>query len=345
MNALSARHVEVDDLCPLCRLNPESLGHLFYGCMHVAPLWNDFIDYPPPGATADFMTWFSNLFVNGSLAVRLKFAALCWSIWHGRNDLVWNQTPWQKDRKDSTCNNNVDCRSSQEKDQVRDIFWTIWKRKDDLTDESLKNVTSVLRKMDDTVVEFAEVIAEIGNTRTRGGIIKKTLSSPQPAPTIDVPTATEQQQDQSITIELQNITRDLQEDSEKTISNGEQLDTTITYNIQKELFDSEELFEYDGYYLSRDNFQSMRAGELESIFIDIWCLRLNHLDLNRGVDKPKRIFFSTQDFAKDDDSGHNTNQQDFGQCLDTEINNVANFDISNAQLAPPKRAKNSTKVW
>ncbi|XP_031107562.1 uncharacterized protein LOC116012214 [Ipomoea triloba] len=109
MNALSARHVEVDDLCPLCRLNPESLGHLFYGCMHVAPLWNDFIDYPLPGATADFMTWFSNLFVNGSLVmtwfsnlfvngsleVRLKFAALCWCIWHGRNDLVWNQTPWQ----------------------------------------------------------------------------------------------------------------------------------------------------------------------------------------------------------------------------------------------------------
>nr|GMC79936.1 uncharacterized protein LOC109191246 [Ipomoea batatas] len=151
-----------------------------------------------------------------------------------------------------------------------------------------KNVTSVLRKMADTMVEFAEVMAEIGNTRTGGGIIKKTfeniagminvvpfsaleqafmqttknypaqptqpttsqslqqietptfdlrLSSPQPAPTIDVPTATEQQQDQSITIELQNITRDLQEDSEKTISNGEQLDTTITDNIQKELFD------------------------------------------------------------------------------------------------------------
>nr|GLL25141.1 uncharacterized protein LOC109162426 [Ipomoea trifida] len=262
--------------------------------------------------------------------------------------------------------------------------------------------------MVDTMVEFAEVMAEIGNTRTGGGIIKKTfeniagminvvscsqpapqegllddddifnqqsfldvvssleqafmqttknypaqptqpttsqslqqietptfdlrLSSPQPAPTIDVPTATERQQDQSITIELQNITRDLQEDSEKTISNGEQLDTTITDNIQKELFDSEEQFEYDGYYLSRDNFQSMRAEELESIFIDIWCLRLNHLDLNRGVDKPKRICFSTQDFAKDDDSGHSTNQQDFGQCLDTEINNVANLDISNAQL-------------
>ncbi|XP_031131949.1 uncharacterized protein LOC116033338 [Ipomoea triloba] len=47
----------------------------------------------------------------------------------------------------------------------------------ELSDESLKKVTSVLRKMADTVVEFAEVMAEIGNTRTGGGIIKRTFEN------------------------------------------------------------------------------------------------------------------------------------------------------------------------
>nr|GMC82456.1 putative retrotransposon polyprotein [Ipomoea batatas] len=47
----------------------------------------------------------------------------------------------------------------------------------ELSDESLKKVTSVLRKMADTVVEFGEVMAEIGNSRTGGGIIKRTFEN------------------------------------------------------------------------------------------------------------------------------------------------------------------------
>lgn len=68
-------------------------------------------------------------------------------------------------------------------------------------------------------------------------------------------------------------------------------------NIYTCSFFSEQLFEYAGYYLDRETFQSMRAGELESVIVDVWCLRLNQLDLNRGLDKPKRIFFSTQAFV------------------------------------------------
>nr|GMC48075.1 uncharacterized protein LOC109179062 [Ipomoea batatas] len=236
----------------------------------------------------------------------------------------------------------------------------------ELSDESLKKVTSVLRKMADAVVEFAEVIAEIGNTRTGGGIIKKTfeniaemingVSSSQPpqqqgllddddifnqpsfldavsaleqaflqtrknyaaqpeqpttsqsqhhiqTPSFDLgvpspqPAAMEQPQNKIDSTELRNIARDLDEDSEKTISDEQELDTTPEDNTMKELFDSEQLFEYAGYYLNRETFQSMRAGELESVIVDVWCLRLKQLDLNRGLDKPKRIFFSTQAFV------------------------------------------------
>nr|GLL30200.1 uncharacterized protein LOC109179062 [Ipomoea trifida] len=282
----------------------------------------------------------------------------------------------------------------------------------ELSDESLKKVTSVLRKMADTVVEFGEVMAEIGNSRTGGGIIKRTfeniaemingVSSSQPpqqqgllddddifnqpsfldavsaleqaflqtrknyaaqpeqpttsqsqhhiqTPTFDLgvpspqPAAMEQPQNKIDSAELRNIARDLDEDSEKTISDEQQLHTTPEDNTMKQLFDSEQLFEYGGYYLDRETFQTMRAGELESVIVDVWCLRLNQLDLNRGLDKPKRIFFSTQAFIQLDsptnwEKGENAEQSscqtDFEQCLDTEINNVGKLDISDAQLDP-----------
>nr|GMD95860.1 uncharacterized protein LOC109179062 [Ipomoea batatas] len=269
----------------------------------------------------------------------------------------------------------------------------------ELSDESLKKVTSVLRKMADTVVEFGEVMAEIGNSRTGGGIIKRTfeniaemingVSSSQPpqqqgllddddifnqpsfldavsaleqaflqtrknyaaqpeqpttsqsqhhiqTPSFDLgvpspqPAAMEQPQNKIDSTELRNIARDLDEDSEKTISDEQQLDTTPEENTMKQLFD-------------RETFQSMRAGELESVIVDVWCLRLNQLDLNRGLDKPKRIFFSTQAFLQLDsptnwERGENAEQSsyqtDFEQYLDTEINNVGKLDISDAQLDP-----------
>nr|GMD79480.1 uncharacterized protein LOC109153584 [Ipomoea batatas] len=330
----------------------------------------------------------------------------------------------------------------------------------DLSDESLKKVTSVLRKMADTVVEFGEVMAEIGNSKTGGGIIKRTfeniaemingVSSSQPpqqqgllddddifnqpsfldavsaleqaflqtrknyaaqpeqpttsqsqhhiqTPSFDLgvpspqPAAMEQPQNKIDSTELRNIARDLDEDSEKTISDEQQLDTTPEDNTMKQLFDrtrrfknlpmnlrspfwtkndeilkkvgpkeklisdyafldpteerplTEQLFEYAGYYLDRETFQSMRAGELECVIVDVWCLRLNQLDLNRGLDKPKRIFFSTQAFIQLDsptnwEKGENAEQSsyqtDFEQCLDIEINNVGKLDISDAQLDP-----------
>nr|GMC73412.1 platelet glycoprotein Ib alpha chain-like [Ipomoea batatas] len=266
--------------------------------------------------------------------------------------------------------------------------------------------------MADTVVEFGEVMAEIGNSKTGGGIIKRTfeniaemingVSSSQPpqqqgllddddifnqpsfldavsaleqaflqtrknyaaqpeqpttsqsqhhiqTPSFDLgvpspqPAAMEQPQNKIDSTELRNIARDLDEDSEKTISDEQQLDTTPEDNTMKQLFDSEQLFEYAGYYLDRETFQSMRAGELESVIVDVWCLRLNQLDLNRGLDKPKRIFFSTQAFIQLDsptnwEKGENAEQSsyqtDFEQCLDTEINNVRKLDISDAQLDP-----------
>nr|GLL29931.1 uncharacterized protein LOC109153584 [Ipomoea trifida] len=304
----------------------------------------------------------------------------------------------------------------------------------ELSGESLKKVTSVLRKMADTVVEFGEVMAEIGNSRTGGGIIKRTfeniaemingVSSSQPpqqegllddddifnqpsfldavsaleqaflqtrknyaaqpeqpttsqsqhhiqTPTFDLgvpspqPAAMEQPQNKIDSAELRNIARDLDEDSEKTISDEQQLHTTPEDNTMKQslivgpkeklisdyaFLDpteerplTEQLFEYAGYYLDRETFQTMRAGELESVIVDVWCLRLNQLDLNRGLDKPKRIFFSTQAFIQLDsptnwEKGENAEQSscqiDFEQCLDTEINNVGKLDISDAQLDP-----------
>nr|GMD00033.1 platelet glycoprotein Ib alpha chain-like [Ipomoea batatas] len=48
---------------------------------------------------------------------------------------------------------------------------------DDLSKESLSKTTSVRREMADTIVEFDEIMAEIGNTRDEGEIIKTTFGN------------------------------------------------------------------------------------------------------------------------------------------------------------------------
>nr|GMD48619.1 uncharacterized protein LOC109179062 [Ipomoea batatas] len=131
-----------------------------------------------------------------------------------------------------------------------------------MSDEALKKVTSVLRKMADTVVEFGEVMAEIGNSRTVNALEQAFLQTrknyaaqpEQPTtsqsqhhiqtPSFDLgvpspqPAAMEQPQNKIDSAELRNIARDLDEDSEKTISDEQQLDTTPEENTMKQLFDS-----------------------------------------------------------------------------------------------------------
>nr|GLL46737.1 pectinesterase-like [Ipomoea trifida] len=52
---------------------------------------------------------------------------------------------------------------------------------------------------------------------------------------------------------------------------------------------------------------------------------------------------SPSDWAKDDDPANISNQLDFDeQCLDSEINNVANLDISDAQLYQNRGSGSST---
>ncbi|XP_019164639.1 PREDICTED: uncharacterized protein LOC109160848 [Ipomoea nil] len=93
MTALANRRVNVDIICPLCRFEPETIMHLFANCSRVQPLWND-VNCQVPNEHDDFAAWFSMWLTLGENGLVMKCIAICWSIWKGRNDLVWNSKTW-----------------------------------------------------------------------------------------------------------------------------------------------------------------------------------------------------------------------------------------------------------
>ncbi|XP_019150693.1 PREDICTED: uncharacterized protein LOC109147547 [Ipomoea nil] len=96
--ALVQHRVDVDAMCSLCNLHEESLKHLLCECQYVTPLWAEHTDILMPDVSVNFVSWMSNCIANGSMTMKLKCIALCWSRWRGRNDVVWNQVPWQEAR-------------------------------------------------------------------------------------------------------------------------------------------------------------------------------------------------------------------------------------------------------
>nr|GMC63385.1 uncharacterized protein LOC109177267 [Ipomoea batatas] len=94
MTVLAARRVDVDTLCPLCRAHPETMDHLLHNCVCVGPLWQIILNGPIPDIGVDCVTWMFDTLSHGDGAQNLRVAAVWWSVWRARNDVVWNGKPW-----------------------------------------------------------------------------------------------------------------------------------------------------------------------------------------------------------------------------------------------------------
>lgn len=92
--ALSFPGLDIETDCPLCRQSPESLKHLMCDCIQVAPLWHGLEDCPLPGLDDEFNAWLAGVITSGNQLAILKCIALCWCIWRGRNEVVWNNKVW-----------------------------------------------------------------------------------------------------------------------------------------------------------------------------------------------------------------------------------------------------------
>ncbi|XP_019155028.1 PREDICTED: uncharacterized protein LOC109151883 [Ipomoea nil] len=50
---------------------------------------------PLPSEDDDFAAWFSRCLTCGDSTLVMKCVLICWCIWKGRNELVWNNKVWQ----------------------------------------------------------------------------------------------------------------------------------------------------------------------------------------------------------------------------------------------------------
>ncbi|XP_074374476.1 uncharacterized protein LOC141714880 [Apium graveolens] len=95
---LQARQVRIDNLCPVCQEDAESVLHCLVQCRYAAFCWRIFKPDLCITEYRDFVDWLDQMLRNQPVNTSGKIITLCWSIWRARNDLIWNQRSWNSMR-------------------------------------------------------------------------------------------------------------------------------------------------------------------------------------------------------------------------------------------------------
>ncbi|KAJ9556786.1 hypothetical protein OSB04_011400 [Centaurea solstitialis] len=95
--SLHSRGVQISPLCPLCERNLENSWHTFVGCPTTTPVWIE------TGIWTDINSLLGEVNSFTELGFRLlrnwpkiigdQFIMILWSMWHRRNDIIWNDGP------------------------------------------------------------------------------------------------------------------------------------------------------------------------------------------------------------------------------------------------------------
>ncbi|WRX31364.1 Reverse transcriptase zinc-binding domain - like 10 [Theobroma cacao] len=91
-------------LCPLCKDSIETVDHLFVGCISVKSLWYAWCKewgfaWVMPTRFKELMTMWNAINVKASCDKiwRMAVFAITWTIWIGRNEVVFNNKVWDKE--------------------------------------------------------------------------------------------------------------------------------------------------------------------------------------------------------------------------------------------------------
>ncbi|XP_062100583.1 uncharacterized protein LOC133806507 [Humulus lupulus] len=87
---LRLKHVDVEQSCPYCPCEPESITHCLINCPFVQNCWRRSglgVESPFFGS---FAIWLDQSLNNNDEDGRQNIASLCWGIWRTRNNLVWH---------------------------------------------------------------------------------------------------------------------------------------------------------------------------------------------------------------------------------------------------------------
>lgn len=91
---LAKRNWQGSVRCCFCS-SLETIQHLFFDCQFARFVWNTlrftFGIQPPTGFSNMFGSWLNGLCLHHRKQILLGAAALCWSLWLNRNDMVFNK--------------------------------------------------------------------------------------------------------------------------------------------------------------------------------------------------------------------------------------------------------------
>ncbi|XP_063949894.1 uncharacterized protein LOC135152736 [Daucus carota subsp. sativus] len=78
-------------MCPVCHNDEETIIHSLASCSFARQCWDLLLPRMQWDVAVDFRQWLVCLFNSVSGEKYAEIVVLCWAIWRGRNDLVWNQ--------------------------------------------------------------------------------------------------------------------------------------------------------------------------------------------------------------------------------------------------------------
>ncbi|XP_060965763.1 uncharacterized protein LOC133034618 [Cannabis sativa] len=89
MIQLRTKHVEVSSLCPLWRVETETIIHCLVTCNVIKLCWNRVGIGTTSDTSISFLDWCTLVFSKLNAEKKALVAAVCWAIWNARNELVW----------------------------------------------------------------------------------------------------------------------------------------------------------------------------------------------------------------------------------------------------------------
>ncbi|XP_074374335.1 uncharacterized protein LOC141714732 [Apium graveolens] len=91
---LQTKHVALDNICPVCNEEPETIFHSLVQCKSAALCWQVYNARIITNVTMEFPEWLESNLLAQLAHTNAKIITLCWSIWRARNDLVWRNKRW-----------------------------------------------------------------------------------------------------------------------------------------------------------------------------------------------------------------------------------------------------------
>lgn len=90
---LQSKQVNIDNFCPQCQVELESIVHALVTCSFAREYWTQLNGYDVSYVQShtSFLDWMISTFDTWSSEKRGDAAMLCCSLWKGRNELVWKQ--------------------------------------------------------------------------------------------------------------------------------------------------------------------------------------------------------------------------------------------------------------